>query len=79
MAGLFGEPLEVRARELRCRSGWGSDRWEPVEDDIVIDIQVAAPISDDDPGSANAAPRWFPRATIYHFDDDVVEENSIDW
>jgi hypothetical protein len=79
MAGLFGEPLEVRARELRCRSGWGADRWEAVEDDIVIDIQIAAPASDDEPSSASAAPRWRPRATIFHIDDQVVEENSLGW
>ena len=69
MAGLFDEPLEVRGKELRCRSGWGEDYWEAVEDDIVIDVRIWAPVSeqtsdDDAPVNALATMRWTPGVQV---------------
>jgi hypothetical protein len=83
MAGLFDEPLEVRGKELRCRTGWGEDRWEAVEDDIVLDIRIWAPVSegtpdDDAPTDTSSTFRWSPRVQVaaVHWDLPIWHDGS---
>lgn len=35
--------MMVRGRELHCRQGWGTDRWDMAADDVVLDVRVRRP------------------------------------